>query len=279
MQTAFLLLGLGILIFEVWWGWRMGIMRTLTSLVALGGSALLGMAAGRVVSAIVGGGAVVFWGTAIVVLVSAYVVIWFFGYLAFKKTSQQPIGVNFIWGMGGAVLGFVFGVLVLWLGIPAVRVAGVVGEEMKQAWPTYLQPVPPTISGLATLKENLETGITGKIFSSLDIVSPDFYDLVEKLSRFSADPTCIGRLMEYPDLKAVAELPEIQAMTVDPQMIAAIEGKNLLAVVTHPALFKLARDKKVSEMIIRIDFRKALDYAVGADAVESNETPESERLP
>jgi len=265
MQTAFLLLGLGILLFEIWWGWRMGVMRMLTSLVALVGSALIGMAAGRVVTAIVGGGAVVFWGVAVVALVLSYIAIWLFGYLSFKKTSQQPMGLAFIWGMGGAVLGFVFGILVLWLMIPVVRSAGAMGDGMKQTLQAYHQPAPLVISGLAALKENLETGITGKIFSSVDIASPDFYDLLEKLSRLSTDPACFVRLMEYPDLKAVAELPEIQAMAADPQIIAAIEDGKLMAVVTHPSLFKLANDKKISEMVMKIDFRKALDYAVGAE--------------
>jgi len=270
MQIAFLLTGVLVLAFEVWWGWRVGVMRTLTSIVALVGSALIGLAAGSVVAAINGGGEVVFWGTAAIVLVVVYIAIWLFGFVMFKKTSQQPMGLHFIWGMGGAALGFVLGVLVLWLSIPAVRTVGAFGEGRKQTYEAYYLPVPLVTGTMAAVKTKLETGLTGKIFSSFDIASPDLYDIVEKLSRFSADPeTCLARFMEYPDLKAVANLPEVQAMTTDPQVLAAIENQNMAALLTNPALMKLARDKKVSEMIMKIDFRKALDYAVG-------ETPKNE---
>src|SRR4030095_13637412 len=115
-------------------GWRLGLMRQITRLVALGaayGVALLGgnlfVPVARsffkmpdpVLSILCGA----------ILAFAAYALVSGVGAILFKRTTQRESGlVRLIYGFAGAIIGLFFGFFLLWLTVASLRAIGALAE-------------------------------------------------------------------------------------------------------------------------------------------------------
>lgn len=247
------------LLFEIWRGWRRGVVRhgvSVFALVVAGGVGWLfawmtGPISDRIMPFPVPVGRVMFGGAAgLAFYVSAVVL----SSLLFKKTSQQSAGiVRLIYGFGGALFGLVFGLLILWGGISLVRMMGAV-EEGRETGAGSAQ--------MASMKESLERGTTGRVVDKIDPVPPNVYNLITKLMRVTRSPEATARLFADPEVQKLLAHPKIDALFSDPGVAEAAARGNHFALLSSPKLLSVASDPEVQKSFAEFDFEKALDYAL-----------------
>jgi hypothetical protein len=208
-QVVFISFGVILILFEVVRGWRLGLMRQITRLIALGaayGAAFLGgslcVPVARsffkmpdpVLSILCGA----------ILALAAYALVSGIGAILFKRTSQQESGlVYLIYGFAGAILGLFFGVFLLWLTVASVRAIGALAQGQARSRPRaaahdaqdatsraldvrrrFLSEsddgVPVLATSLARLKNSLELGLLGSVFKGTDPISQKTYETLEK---------------------------------------------------------------------------------------------------
>jgi hypothetical protein len=256
------------LLFEMWRGWRRGVVRHGVSVMALlvsGGIGYVfawttGWLSDRVIPLTPPAGRFIFGFTAALAIYLAAVVL---SSLLFKKTSQQSSGiVRLFYGAGGAFFGLVFGLLVLWGGISMVRVLGAVAEGQHAAAAHAGYGPRAMDEQLAGMKESLEAGATGQIVDRVDIVPANVYGLLTKLIQVTQSPDATARFLAYPGTQALLNQPKVAALFTDAAMTHGSAEGNLLSMLTNPKLGEVAADPEVQKMFTSFDFEKALDYAL-----------------
>jgi hypothetical protein len=133
-QVVFISFAVILILFEVLRGWRLGLMRQITRLIALGAACA---------TALLGGGLFVpvarsFFKMpdpilsilcAAILAFAAYALISGVGAILFKRTTQQESGlVRLIYGFAGAIVGLFFGLFLLWMTVAGVRAIGALAE-------------------------------------------------------------------------------------------------------------------------------------------------------
>ena len=283
------------LVWEAWRGWRAGLIRSGLNLAAMVVSGVVLYYGAQVASAPFGGlgsfpgfmaGLVVGGGLAFV----AFALIWLVGALAFKRTEHQGSGlVRLFWGMGGALFGVILGVFLLWGGISILRTLGVLAESRLTSFgPT---PAPPVASGahsagtrptkpsftqntasnLVVLKKSLELGPAGQFVESVDVIPPDFYELVLQIGQVTGSQEAMQRFIQYPGIQQLMNNGRMADLLNDPAVMKAAEEKNYMALVGNKALRDAVEDPGLAEALKKIDLRAALKFAL--------ETPPSSPSP
>lgn len=247
------------LLFEIWRGWRRGVVRhgvSVFALVAAGGVGWLfawmtGPISDRIMPFPVPVGRVMFGCAAGLAFYVAAVVL---SSLLFKKTSQQSAGiVRLIYGIGGGLFGLVFGLLILWGGISLVRMMGAV-EEGRETGAGSAQ--------MASMKETLEKGRAGQMVDKIDPVPANVYSLITKFIRVTQSPEATARLFADPGVQRLLAQPKLDSLFADPGIASAASRGNHFALLTSPKLFEAASDPEVQKSFAEFDFEKALDYAL-----------------
>ena len=121
------------LIWEIWRGWKYGAVRGLLRLGALfcawiGGTTAAG-ATGTIIGFVTKEPPLL--APAIIGLIAAtaiYILISLLAGLLFKTTEHHAGVVRWGFGMGGAICGMIYGLLLLWGGITMIRGLGALGE-------------------------------------------------------------------------------------------------------------------------------------------------------
>jgi len=268
------------LIWEIWSGWRAGVVRAGIHLAAFIFSTLIGMVAGRLAAIPFGGfgevsgffaGLVVGGALGLVV----FFLIWFLGALLFKRTEHQGSGLfRLFWGLGGAVLGLLIGIFLLWSGISLVRGLGAMAQARVEKPRQENSPPPPRVaSGLVTLKESLELGPAGKIVVAVDPLPPDFYDLILQIGKLTGDQETMVRFLQYPGIQEIMQSPRMVELVNDPGIIKASEKRDVLGLLTNKALFSAVQDPALAEHLKKIDLRAALKFALEPPAPPPDKKP------
>lgn len=298
-QGGIFLFAILFLYWETWRGWRAGFVRSGLNLAAMVISMLVLYYGGLVAAAPFGGlnttagffaGLVVGGGLAF----AAFALIWLLGALLFKRTDHQGSGlVRLFWGLGGAVFGLILGLFLLWGGISIIRTLGILAESrMAEATPppaieliaTPGQPTPaPTpapyterlAGGLVTLKKSLELGTPGKFVESVDMIPPDFYDLVLQVGKVTNSQENMLRFIQYPGIQKIMQNPRMAELLSDPTVIKAAEEKNYMALIGNKALIRAVDDPKLAEELKAIDLRAALKFAL--ETTPSSPSPSPQR--
>jgi len=121
------------LLFEMWRGWQLGLIRGILRFMAL----LVAWFAGSATAAAMNALLLLFFQApfpvistiaAALVGLGLYVIIAFFSGLLFKRTNHHNGFFRWIFGLGGTVCGLLFGLFFLWGGISVIRTLGVLGE-------------------------------------------------------------------------------------------------------------------------------------------------------
>ena len=260
-NTIIYLAGL-FLVWEIYGGWRRGVLLLLRVLVVFGAfvaSGFLGLLAGQGTAGIVGFvmpgfslAAGLLAGSIVTLLVLA--VCLFLSTVVFKRTHQQPPGlVRWFFGIGGAFFGMLTGLFLLWGGVSIIRAGGAIAKASANS-----SEIPHT---LVALKDSLEKGPLGGLVISVDIMPTEIYDRMMRLSELSKKPDAMARFLDDPGVGKILAHPRVQALINDPQLIQAAETKNFAVLMQSRALMNAVTDPSLQKLISELDLEKALDRA------------------
>jgi hypothetical protein len=272
--------------FTAWHGWRLGILRQLINILALAAAYLIGYFGGgnlgpllhRVINyperALAVIGAV---GLGFIV----YCCITLIGMIAFTKTAQQKAGlVRLGYGISGSVCGAVYGLVLVWITILAIRLLGSVAEtqiavaanpqlSLAKASTTHTPtPTPPPtppgpmIVTLAHMKESLEQGTAGAVVQQVDPIPGTLYGILRKLGMMVSDDKSVDRFLSYPGAKTLLAHPKIAALQNDPEIARDIVNRNYFSLIRNPHIIAASNDAEIAELMKKFEFEKALDYAL-----------------
>ena len=247
------------ILWEIFGGWRRGVIRAGLHFGAFVASGFLGLLVGQGVASLIGiimpgisflAGLVV--GSVVALLVLGICLL--LSAVLFKRTSQQPPGlVRWIFGAGGAVFGLLTGLFILWSGITLVRAAGAIAQSA------------PSASGysknLVDLKSSLEKGPLGGLVQSIDILPTETYDRIVRLGELSKNPDAMMRFLDDPGVQKIMAHPRVQALLDDPQILQAAETKNFAALMQSRTVLNAATDTSLQKLVAELDLEKALDRA------------------
>jgi len=275
-QTAFFFAGVIFLFWQTWRGWRVGLFRSGMNLAAILVSIALGCLAaapfgglryfpGFIAGMVVGGGLGIF----------LFVAIWLLGAVIFKRTEHHAFGpFRIIWGAGGALFGLLIGLAILLGSISIVRSLGTLAESRIDTNPDAPRPVQARVAGgLLTLKESLELGSAGRLLESVDILPPDFYELVLQIGELTSDQESMLRFLDYPGIHEILRNPRIADLMSDPGVIRASQNKNVLMILDNKAVIAAVEDPLLAEQLKRVDLRAALKFALESPPASHSPSP------
>lgn len=254
------------MLWEIYAGWRRGLIRGGLHFGAFVASGLLGMLVGQTVAAVVG---VVLPGVAFLAglltgAAAALVILGaclFLGAVLFKRTSQQPPGlIRWVFGAGGAVFGLLTGLFILWGAVSIIRTSGafaksgMVGQKSQDA--------PASARTFAMLKDSLEMGPVGDIVESIDILPSQAYENMTRLGQLAKNKDAMMLFLDYPGVQEIVTHPRIQALMQDPIVVQSAENKNFIALIQSRSVLNAATDSSLQKLIMALDLEKALDYAM-----------------
>ena len=285
-QTAFLFAGAIFLIWQVWRGWRAGLFRSGVNFAGILVSGVFGLLAAELAAAPFGGlrylpgflaGVVVGGGLGILL----FFAIWLIGALTFKQTEHYAFGpLRFIWGIGGALFGFLFGWAILLGSISLVRTLGAVAEARLEL-PEPSTPQPETTrrvtNGVATLKKSLELGSAGRLLESVDVLPPAFYELVAQFGRLTSDPEKMRRFLDYPSIQEVLQNPRVVDLFTDPDVVRACQDKNVLKIFNNQTVAAAWKDPVLAEQLRKVDLSAALKFALESPSPSPSPSPRKHR--
>lgn len=267
LHFALLAIAVLFLVWETWRGWRAGFARAAVNLIAMVASGTVGILAGQGAAILAGGSTsplgflvMVFVGAAVALIM--YFGIWIASILLLKRTAQQKSTLlRVLWGSGGALMGFLFGLVILWGGISLIRLGGAMGEGHTAAARSRQSTPPPGTSALVTIRDSLEAGSTGRIFKAADPIPGELYETMGKVTRLTADQDAMLRFIQSPQIQDVISHPVVIGLLNDPEIARAAQSYNLPALLSHPKLKKAAEDPDLAETLRAVDLKAALDYA------------------
>jgi uncharacterized membrane protein required for colicin V production len=281
-QVAFFLGAALFVLFTAWHGWRLGIVRQVISILALVAAYIIGYFGGGTLGPLLHR-FIDFPERALAVLGAVglgfviYCCIVLVGAIAFKKTSQQSVGlVRLGYGMSGAICGAFYGLFLVWIMVLAIRLLGSVAETQiavtrnprlahggQTPTPTP-SPTPPSavIRGLAHMKQSLEQGAAGSMVQQVDPIPGTLYSILHKLGMMVSDERRVDRFLSYPGVKPLLDHPKIAALQNDPVITKDILNQNYLALIRNPRIVTAANDTEIGELMRKFEFEKALDYAI-----------------
>lgn len=300
-QGGLFLFAILLLLFETWRGWRAGFARAGINFAALIISTVVALFAAQLAAKPMGGtgdpagfvvGSVVGLGLGLFV----FFVLWLTGLIFFKRTDHQATGIfRLFWGAGGAFFGFLMGGLIVWGGISAIRSLGALAEARvevaKEAAHRQAAPAasgapsstpPPLATSLLKLKESLELGPAGKLVETVDVLPPDFYELIVQTGRLTGDPQALVRFFEYPGLDRILHNPKFAELINDPAFQQAgqeVSVGTVTALMTSPKLRAAAQDPALAEELKKIDLRAALKFALEKPAPSPAPSPAATKQP
>ena len=290
-QVVFISFGVILILFEVLRGWRLGLMRQITRLIALGAAYAAALLGGSLfvpiarsflkmpdpVLSILCGAILAF---AVYALVNGV------GAVLFKRTAQQESGlVRLIYGFAGAIVGLFFGLFLLWLTVTSVRAFGALaeGQASRRSGATARASQDATAHALdvrrrflsesddgmqrlaislARLKNSLELGSLGSVLKNTDPVSQRTYETLEKAGSVLSSPERTQKFLTFPGARELAEHPKVVALRSDPEIADLIAQGRLLDLLQNPRVIEAANDPVLAERIKKFDIQRAFDYAL-----------------
>lgn len=260
---------------SVWRGWKRGVIRQAVSLVALAGALGVAIYVGPVLAPAIpalgfpvflrpvfAGGLLILliWGT--IAAVSSIV---------FRKTAEQGVGlVRTAYGLGGALLGLLSGLLLMGICAWGVRIAGSLADGLqsgsqitsKQKGQSSL-PNADT-SALPSLKKLIEESPASRWISKVDPIRPEWYPRLGKIGQVLTSPAAIERLLADPSLAVVARNPRLSSLRSDPTLQEAFRSADLWTLLRSPKVQAAAADTKLRDSLNMDELDGALDRALHA---------------
>jgi uncharacterized membrane protein required for colicin V production len=186
------------------------------------------------------------------------------GNIVFKRTrDQKSPTAEWIYGLGGAFLGFLYGLFFLWLIVIGIRLAGYVAEkELSILSERGAALAFPAI--LAKLKNSIEHGPGGPILNAVDPIPRRWYREIDQWGRAVSDPKILRKMMGYPGFENVWRDPRVKALQDDPEIQAAAHQGNLIALMSNRKVVALMNDPEIRKAFSPEQLQAALDYALNS---------------
>lgn len=261
-------------------GWQLGVVRQTVQVLALAGayaSAWIGaphvapylkpLGLPNFVLTAVGGAGIAMAVYLLVSLVSA---------VLFKKTADQTVGVVRLgYGAAGAFVGMLFGIFLVFAAAVGIRVIGSLADADLQGSRHRLANGQARIPSeaaveqsewmqrIAGIKHSIESGPAGAMVQQLDPVPGTLYTVLQKVGVLVSNPHSLQRFMSYPGVKPLAEHPKIRALQNDPEIVRRAANHDILSLLRNPNIVAAANDPEILSLMRRLEFEKALDYALG----------------
>ncbi|MEI6280013.1 MAG: CvpA family protein [Verrucomicrobiae bacterium] len=257
-----------LLLWEIWGGWRRGVIRSAIHFSAFVFSGILGILAGQATAFVVekvlpGYGFLsgLLAGSLVTLVVLALALL--LGAILFKRTEHQPSGlVRMLYGAGGAFFGLLTGLVLVWGGITLIRTFGVAAQVAMAGRPGKSDS--PLAKAMLTLKESLELGPAGKVVESVDVLPPEIYGMIVRVGKLTSDREAMVRFLDYPGAQEILRNPRMAALLNNPAVARAAEQKNFLFLMRNRELFEAVQDPALQKQLSEFNLQKALDYAFPA---------------
>ena len=256
------------LLWELWRGWRRGVIRSGISFCAFVFSGFLGVLAGQatgfVVEKILPGyglmaGACV--GSVVTLVILGLSL--FLGAILFKRTGQQPSGaLRLFYGIGGSFFGLLTALVILWGGITIIRSLGVIAQTSVGG--RSLSDFSSAAKAIVTLKDSLELGPAGEVAESVDAVPPGIYEMIGRVGTLTSDPSAMTRFLDYPGIQEILQHPRVAALLKDPEVVRDAQDRNFLGLMRSKALLDAVNDPSLQKKLAGLDLQKALDFTFPA---------------
>jgi len=280
-----------LILFEVVRGWRLGLMRQIMRLIALGAACTVAFFGGTLVIPAVRPflkmpDPVLSILCGAILAIAVYMLVSGAGTILFKRTSQQKSGLLYlIYGFAGAILGLFLGLFLLWVTVASVRTIGALAEgqtdsqsrsathstqdataralEVRRRFLSESEDRTQTLAtSLARLKNSLELGLLGTALKNTDPISQQTYQMLQKAGSVLSNPERTQKFLTFPGARELAEHPKIVALRSDPEIADLIAQGRFLDLVQNPRVIEVANDAVLAEHIRKFDIQRALDYAL-----------------
>ena len=280
-QTLFLAGAAAFVLYQMIRGWQLGVVRVVAKILAVVAAYVCAWIGGPKIAPILRPLSmpdpvlVALGGALIGILV--FVILSLASAVLFKKTSDQSVGlVRFGYGATGALAGMCVGVFLVWLGMLGIKLLGTLAApgatahartEVVQVSDRGI-PVPApqepgaVVRGLAQMKRSLEQGPAGAVMEQIDPIPGTVYTTIGKVGQMTASQESAKRFAEYPGVAPLMTHPKMLALRDDPEIARAALSNNFLALMRNPRVVSLANDPEIIGLLQKLEFQKALDYAV-----------------
>lgn len=259
------------LLANTWLGWQRGPVRQAASLLGLALGSAAGFWLGPAIAPVVPtfgfpqflrpvfGGCLLglaVWG-AISILSS----------IVFRRTGEQGWGmIRMVYGLSGAALGLLSGLVVLGVGAIAVRSAGSFADGVQKAdHPnTRGNPRPRAATDdhpLSILKKAIEDSPAAPVLNALDPLPGNLYARLEKAGEVFASPSAKLRLMSDPAMSGIAKNPKLIALMNDGPLQEALRSGDLAAILRNPKVQAAASDTQLLTLLRTMDLDAILEKA------------------
>jgi hypothetical protein len=288
-QAVFVSFAIVLILFEIVRGWRLGLIRQLVRVAALGSAYAAAIFGGRlvvpmarpflkmpdIVLSILGG--------AVLALV-VYALVTIIGTIFFRRDSQQNSNFpRLIYAITGAVVGSFFGAFLLWMIVVGVRAVGAVADaqvrsrasspdagesatlhafDVRRRLLSESSKESTTLATLlARLKNSLELGTVGDAVKRTDPVQSKTYETLGKVGSVFSNPGNAQKFLTFPGARELSDHPKIVALRDDAEISEMIAQGRFLDLIQDQRLIDAANDPVLASQIKKFDLQKALDYA------------------
>jgi hypothetical protein len=169
----------------------------------------------------------------------------------FRRTRDYDLVVSrLISGAGGALLGFIYGLVNVWFLMILIQVTGRVAEDEVTLQASRGAVPAPIVSSFARAKASLDLGWLGDLSRWLDPVPASVYDTIDRWSAILSRPDAVKQLLADPVFRPLSNNPTFQALAADPELSNSIEKGDLLGVVTNPKLVQFFANGEVRQELV-----------------------------
>jgi hypothetical protein len=183
--------------------------------------------------------------------VLCYYLIMLAGGFLFRRTRHYDLVVSrLISGAGGALLGFIYGLLTVWFLIILIHVVGRVAEDQVTLQTERQLSPTPFISSLARARASLDFGLLGDVSRLIDPVPASVYESIDRWSSVLSRPDALKQLMADPVFRPLSNNPTFQALANDPELSDSIQKGDFLGVVTNPKIAQFFANGEVNQELL-----------------------------
>jgi len=256
---------------SLWVGWTRGLVRQAASLLGLVLATVIGFWLGPVISPVIPalgfpaflrpavGGlllGLIIWGG--VLLLSGIV---------FKKTDDQGFGmIRLAYGLSGAALGLLTGLIVLGIGAWGIRFFGTFAEGLQKGSVAgsrhKSRPQTVEFSPLVAIKKAVEESPPGQMLSRLDPLPEAVYARLQRMGQVFTNTTARERFIADPSMELLAKNTKLLALTADPELQEALHSGDLWALLRNHKVQSAASDAQLLTALRTVDLDRALERAL-----------------
>jgi hypothetical protein len=270
-QFIFFISAAAFVAYQMFRGWRLGVVRQLVNLVALIAAYAVAIFGGRMAVPVFNflhyPDFIVSFVAGSILAVIGFVAIATVGRILFRRTNQQSIGLlRMGYGAGGSFIGMVFGFLTVWLVVLAIKLLGSIADTelmAREPAPRRMQPQSTAFAeGVAHMKHSLERGSAGALVQRMDPIPTKAYSIASKIGRVVSNRESVERFLAFPGAKHLSQHPRIVALQNDPAVTREIQEKNYFGLLKNHHIVQAVNDPEVGELIRKFELERALDYAL-----------------